>query len=151
MSITATQNDLYFDPARVTFAVTADKRPDCVPNPAIGKHATQFGFLPAGCVDFGNCTGVRALVLSFTDLTAIPSGSVLYTCNVSVTAVAEPGTVSAMTCSMALGSDPDGVAIPVGCPDSWIEVEPDEHDRQGVLSIAPAQGAAGEVSPSRSA
>jgi hypothetical protein len=144
VSITATQNDLYFDPTRVAFAATADKRPDCVPNPAIGKEHTQFGFLPAGCFDFGNCTGIRALVLSFTDLSAIPSGSVLYTCNVSITAVAEPGTISAMSCSKALGSDADGAAVPVGCPDSWIEVEPDEDSQQGILSIAPARGAPGE-------
>ena len=121
MSIVATQNDLYFDHAQVTFAATADQRPDCVVNPAIGKHATRFGFLPPGCFDLGNCTGVRALVLSYEDLSAIPSGSLLYTCNVSIAASAEVG-ASDLLCSMALGSDADGHAIPIGCPDGRIEV-----------------------------
>ena len=40
VSITATQNDLHFDPARVAFAATADKRPALCPKPCDRREST---------------------------------------------------------------------------------------------------------------
>jgi hypothetical protein len=144
VSIVATQNDLYFDPTQVTIAATAEGRPDCVANPEIGREHTMFGFLPAGCSHTGSCTGIRALVLSFTDLGEIPSGSLLYTCNARISAVATAGTLANLPCSMAKGSDPDGGEIAVGCPDGWVEITPDPVATQGVVRVAPVRGAPGE-------
>jgi hypothetical protein len=58
--------------------------PDCEVNATIRKEATQFTFLPQGCTGAA-CTGVRALVFSFTSPNRlIPDGSVLYSCQVAI-------------------------------------------------------------------
>lgn len=145
VSIVATQNDLYFDPTQVRIGATAEGRPDCVGNPEIGKDYTQFGFLPVGCSEDGSCTGIRAVVLSLTDLSDIPSGSLLYTCNASIAASADSGRLSNLPCSNAKGSDPAGGEIAVGCPDGWVEIAPrDTLPPQGIVRIAPVRGAPGE-------
>jgi hypothetical protein len=63
-------------------------QPDCTVNSAIGKQAF-FSFQPntPGSPCSGtSCTGIRALVFAVNqqDSTAIPDGSTLYTCNVSI-------------------------------------------------------------------
>jgi hypothetical protein len=77
--VAGTQNDINF-PREAQIAATDNDTPDCAVNPDIGKEATGFVFLPHGCTPGVDCTGVRALVLSTSNVDPIPDGSVLYTC-----------------------------------------------------------------------
>lgn len=73
------QNDLGF--ADGISVARAGDAPDCRVNRAIGREA-RFSFLPAGCLP-GECTGIRALLLSFTDFTPIPDRALLYSCRLT--------------------------------------------------------------------
>ena len=87
--------------------------PDCSVNSALGKGGF-FSFLPQICSGGSNagnqctvnsdcpggscgqcsgatCTGIRALILAVNNLAAIPDGSTLYTCNVSIASDAALG------------------------------------------------------------
>ena len=90
-SVAGIENDLGFDPG-APVAVGADGRPDCSPNPAIRKGATAFSFRPIGCnPQAGQCTGLHALVVAVDNVDPIPSGAVLYRCQVAISARARPG------------------------------------------------------------
>ncbi len=109
--IAGTQNDITLDPTFGSFAPSATNpaAPDCTLNPNIGKSGTgaspSFDFQPAGCSGAG-CTGIRALVFSITNSTAIPDGSVLYTCTVNIAASATGcSTLDAINVKL---SDPNG-------------------------------------------
>ena len=115
--VAGTQNDIDFEAAAPINAVSGS--PDCAVNPAINKGATAFSFLPSGCSGTA-CTGVRALVLSFSNTTAIPDGSVLYTCNIAIGASAS-GTLP-LTCANAGASDPDGNALTTTCTNGSVTV-----------------------------
>jgi MYXO-CTERM domain-containing protein len=95
--------------------------PDCTANDAIKKEATAFGFLPAGCSGTA-CTGVRALVFGIKASTAnklIPDGSVLYTCNVAISATAEDGTYPLTISNVVMSyPSPPGGQIPGAAGDS---------------------------------
>jgi hypothetical protein len=108
-NIAGTQNDITFDPRAIAVARKANGKPDCRANPAIGKEGTAFSFLPAQCAP-GACDTVRALVLSLSNVAAIPDGSVLYTCTVAVAAGATPG-ARPLRLSRVGFSDPGGKAI----------------------------------------
>ncbi len=98
--VAGTQNDIT-PGTGLSIAAKANGRPDCTANSAIGKESTTFGFLPSGCSG-SICTGVRVLVFSLSNTTAIPDGSLLYTCNVTAAADATgtiPLTSSSVTCS----------------------------------------------------
>src|SRR5262249_28717656 len=84
MMIAGTQNDITF-PAGGPVKDAGDGTPDCTVNSAIKKGGTSFAFLPSGCSGTA-CTGLRALVLALNNTLPIPNGSVLYTCNLNVTA-----------------------------------------------------------------
>ena len=101
--VAGTQNDIVFD-ANVRVKAKANGRPDCAVNPDINKGSTSFAFQPPGCSGEA-CTGLRAIVFSTEDVAAIPDGSVLYTCNVTVSG---SGTLAVAN---ARGSDPNGGAI----------------------------------------
>jgi len=105
--VAGTQSTLTFDNTNVTLNLKSNGKADCAVNADIDKGATTFGLQPAGCSGSA-CTGVKALVLSFDNSTAIPDGSVLFTCNVNVAATA---TTSTVTISGAGMSDPDGKAV----------------------------------------
>src|SRR5262249_31065261 len=79
VEISGVQNDLGYDPSRIAVSARSDGKPDCAVNPALGKEGTAFAFQPSGCAPPFGCTGVRALVLSFSNTDPIPSGSRLYT------------------------------------------------------------------------
>ncbi|GBD27058.1 hypothetical protein HRbin30_02402 [bacterium HR30] len=101
--IAGTQNDIVFH-TNVRVKANQDGDPDCTVNPAIGKEATSFAFQPSPCSG-DQCTGVRAIVFSVRNLRAIPDGSVLYTCNVTVSGSGTLGVANAR------GSTPGGQAI----------------------------------------
>ncbi len=101
--IAGTQNDIVFD-ANVRVKARSNGRPDCTVNPDINKPGTSFAFQPAGCSGDA-CTGVRAIVFATDNVDPIPNGSVLYTCNVTVSG---SGTLNVTN---ARGSTPGGQAV----------------------------------------
>ena len=118
--IAGVQNDIDLD-ADVSIVANGQNRPDCQVNPAIAKNATQFAFLPAGCVPGVSCTGVRALVLAFDNVDSIPNGSVLYTCNATISSGAAGGT-RLLGCANPGASRPEGSSIEPTCVGGQIGV-----------------------------
>lgn len=108
-AIAGTQNDIAFDPRAVSIARKPNGKPDCRANGAIGKEGTAFNFLPQKCAP-GTCSSVRALVLSLSNVGAIPNGSVLYTCTVEAAPGAAPGSQT-LRLSRVGFSDPGGKEI----------------------------------------
>jgi hypothetical protein len=107
--IAGTQNDISFDPKSVAVARRPNGKPDCRPNSALGKEGTAFNFLPQHCAP-GACDNMRALVLSLSNVDAIPDGSVLYSCTVEVAIDATPG-AKPLHLSRVGFSDPGGKVI----------------------------------------
>jgi hypothetical protein len=113
--IAGVQNDLTLgNTAPIVFSA-------CEVNPDINKDQTIFGFQPLGCMPDINCSGVRALVLSFSNLDPIPDGSTMYSCDVLILPAAAPGEYP-IECSNEGVADPDGMALPVDCSDGAITV-----------------------------
>ncbi|HSP97140.1 MAG TPA: hypothetical protein VL049_07830, partial [Candidatus Dormibacteraeota bacterium] len=119
-SIAGTQNDIAFA-APIAIAAKANGKPNCAVNEAIDKASTTFAFQPSGCTAGTDCTGVRALVLSFDNVTPIPTGSVLYTCQVAIAGDAASGD-QPLTCSNPGASDPGGTAVPATCTNGKVTV-----------------------------
>jgi hypothetical protein len=119
-SIAGTQNDIAFA-APIAIAAKANGKPDCTVNEAIDKGGTSFAFQPSGCTAGTDCTGIRSLVLALDNVAPIPSGSVLFTCQVTTAEDAADGTYP-LTCSNAGASDPDGNAVPATCTNGAITV-----------------------------
>ncbi len=117
--VAGTQNDILFDPAVVTIARTGNGRPDCTANAALGKEGTAFSFQPAGCSG-ERCTGVRALVLSLSNVSPIPTGSVLYSCTVRASDTAQGS--SRLRITRVGFSDPAGAAISGGGVDGRVTI-----------------------------
>ena len=86
--IAATENDLGFDALNAPIARGPAGRPDCTVDPSTGKQGF-FAFHPIGCVGW-ECTSIRAIVISLTDVAPIPGGP-LYSCRVEVPAEAAAG------------------------------------------------------------
>jgi hypothetical protein len=131
------QNDIGFSPL-TPIAVDGSGAPDCAVNPAT-TNSLYVAFRPAGCTPGATCTGIRALVLSLSDLTPIADG-VLYTCNVAIAPTAPAGTYPLV--NSALGaSDPLGRDQPVTGGDGAVIVA-DSPDAPStlVLSIARLRG-----------
>ncbi len=102
--IAGVQVDLEFA-AGARIAAKANGMPDCAVNADIDKGATSFAFRPSGCSGV-TCTGIRALVLATDNVVPIPDGSVLFTCQIQVSAT------SRICVSNPIGSNPAGDAIP---------------------------------------
>lgn len=101
--VAGTQNDLAFG-SGIRIKAKANGKPDCTVNPAISKNGTSFGFRPPMCSGDA-CVALRALVLATDNTDAIADGSVLYTCNATVTATATLGNTG------VIFSDPNGERI----------------------------------------
>jgi Cohesin domain len=110
--VAGTQNDVTFDPANAPINAKSNGKPDCAVNSAINKGGTTFGFLPPGCGGTSGvtCTGVRALVFALDNTDVIPDGSVLYSCNVTVSSGAAGG-IYPMSVSGVVLSDMNGNPI----------------------------------------
>jgi hypothetical protein len=106
--IAGTQNDIVFDPTQIAVARDASGRPACTANRQVQKDATAFSFVPKDCGN--NCTTVRALVLSLSNVDPIADGSVLYTCRVQIRPEAASGTHRLKLTKVGF-SDPAGRAI----------------------------------------
>ncbi|MFI5394538.1 MAG: Ig-like domain-containing protein [Candidatus Binatia bacterium] len=111
-------NDLTFDPL-TAIAATADGEPDCTANPQTHKTG-MFNFQPVGC-SAGQCSGVRALVLSIMSLAPIPGDMVLYTCNVRITGDAPAGSYP-LVFTRTDASTTDARTLPVNSTDGEIVV-----------------------------
>ena len=137
VEVAGTQNDITFD-MDAPIAANEEGDPDCTVNPAIMKNGTTFAFQPIDCTPGTDCTGVRAIVLALDNLTPIPSGSVLYTCQV---AIADDATgIHPLTCSNASSGDPDGNRVGTVCTNGMITVE---EDTDATIIVGDANGAAG--------
>jgi hypothetical protein len=110
--IAGVQNDIVFDPGLVAVVAKANGKPDCTANPQIQKPGTAFSFLPPGCRSgiAESCIGVRALVLSLSDVTPIANGSVLYSCRLQVASNVTTGTAKLSVRRVGF-SGPAGQAI----------------------------------------
>ncbi len=116
--VAGTQNDIAFA-APLAVVAKANGKPDCTANAEIDKGGTSFAFQPAGCTA-GTCTGIRALVLALDNVAPIPTGSVLYTCNVSI--AAEATGTAPLPCSNPGASDPNGGALLAECTSGTITI-----------------------------
>ena len=92
----------------VVVKAAANGRPDCAVNPAINKMGTLFSFRPPACSGEA-CTAARALVLSVDNVDAIPDGSVLFTCNVTVSGNGGTVPLTGVILSNPTGQRVDGV------------------------------------------
>lgn len=132
--VIATRNFVFFDPAAVqinpkpTQTPGVPAEPDCDVNPALGK-SIDVTFFPDPCVPGVDCNGVGVLVGSNVDRAPVPTGSVLYTCNVTILPTAPIGTVP-LTCPetgdfAALYTTLEGsvpVDLPAACSNGSIEI-----------------------------
>lgn len=87
----------------------ANGRPQCTANPEINRELSAFAFQPPQC-PAGSCTAVRSLIFGQEDLTPIPDGSVLFTCELAVSAAAPSGQYALGTDRVVM-STPDGMRI----------------------------------------
>jgi MYXO-CTERM domain-containing protein len=95
---------------------------NCAVNEAINKGGTAFAFQPSGCAEGVDCASLKALVLSLTNVDPIPDDSVMYTCDVAISADAVEGETFALTCSEAGASDAEGGELRVDCVDGTVTV-----------------------------
>jgi MYXO-CTERM domain-containing protein len=98
----------------ITFGTAGVQLQACVVNPGINKGGTAFSFQPSG--------SVKALVLALDNTDAIPTDSVLYTCQVAIGADVENGTTIPLTCSEPGASDGEGNPVLVECSDGLVTV-----------------------------
>jgi MYXO-CTERM domain-containing protein len=111
--VASTDNDITY-PAGVGVVADNGGKPSCFVNPEIGKEATSFTYHPSGCTPGDDCTGVRALVRAASGAEPIPSGSILYTCEVTIGSEVAVGTYP-LVCTNDSASDPDGNSVPTTC------------------------------------
>jgi MYXO-CTERM domain-containing protein len=151
--VAGTQNDIGFA-APIGVAARANGRPDCTVNGDISKGGTSFAFQPPGCTAGTDCTGVRALVLALDNVDPIPSGSVMYTCQVEVDSEAPNGDYP-LTCTNPGASDPNGGALLAECTSGTVTVAgleiptetPTETPEVGTPTNTPAPTSTNTIAP----
>jgi hypothetical protein len=116
--VAGTENELAFD------AGTPIVFSSCVVNPDIDKPNSAFGFRPISCMPGINCSGVKAIIISFSDLSPIPNGSTLYSCDVFILPSASPGQYP-LDCFAPGAATPVGQPIDTDCVDGEVTVLPD--------------------------
>ncbi|MBI4515766.1 MAG: hypothetical protein HY699_08120 [Deltaproteobacteria bacterium] len=138
-AVVGVQNDISFD-ERAAIAMNAHGKPACRVNPAIDKTGA-FASYPVECVSRACTQMMRAIIFSFADLDPIADGSVLYTCEVEVTAGTSPGRY-ALALSNVMGSDAFGHRVPIDAADGAIVV-PERLAGQAAAATPPAAGVTG--------
>ncbi len=118
--VAGTENVIGFNPTDIAVAAKANGKPNCTVNPDIDKGGTAFAFQPSACTGTA-CVGVKALVLALDNVSPIPNGAVMYTCQVAIAAGATAGDKTLSITSPG-ASDPDGVAIPATASDGRVIV-----------------------------
>ena len=108
--IVAAQTEVLFDSLNIPLVPRQDGTPDCNRNSELTK---QFlvDYRPQGCVG-QDCNVVRLVVYSsIYPLSAIPDGSVLYTCHIRISSSA-PLSTYPLTVQRVILSDPEGQVVP---------------------------------------
>lgn len=108
-TVAGAQNDIIFDATVMSIAAGRKGAPDCQVNRSINKGASAFAFIPSRCSGRG-CKGVRALILSLTDVGPIANGSKLYSCRVAISGGAAAGSHELGIARVSL-STPAGEAV----------------------------------------
>lgn len=128
------QNDIELA-AGIKVVARAGGQPACRVNPAIGREATRFGFLPEGCDPAieGDCASVRAIVVSFEETGPIADGSVLYDCDIEVGVAVAAGDYP-LHLSHMVAAGPDAQRLPLSAADGVLRVTA----RQSVPATATA-------------
>ena len=125
-----------------TCAAPSKPVPACCVNPTIMKSGSSFAFEPPNCTGTA-CTGIRALILSTSNVAEINSGSRLYSCAVAIPSSAALGTSFALTCSGPGSSDPTGVQLTTACTNGAIVVgQPTATATVGGNTPTPTKGGA---------
>ena len=93
----------------------------CAVNPAIDRTASAFALRPNGCMPGVSCTSIKALILSFSNLSPIPDGSVLFTCQVQISGAA-PGGSYPLDSQLEGAASPFGDDVPIDAVDGLITV-----------------------------
>jgi hypothetical protein len=119
--VAGVQADFAFDPATPVVAAPSGQ-PDCTISGEVGAGVQAFTFLPLGCTPGSDCTGVRAFVFALDHTDPIPDDTLLYTCAVAIGAGTPPGDYP-LQAGDALGSDPDGAAVPLLGVDGAVSVD----------------------------
>ncbi len=113
--VAGTENELVFDGGTpIVFS-------SCQVNPDINKPSSAFALRPNDCLPGINCSGVKAVIISFFDLAPIPNGSTMYFCDVFILPGAAPGDYP-IDCVAPGAASPQGDAIPTECVDGRVSV-----------------------------
>lgn len=139
-SVTGVQLDLAAGDI-ATFALTDDGDPACRVNPDIDKQETTYHL---SCALDGGCT-LRAIVIAFDNLDPIPSGSVLFECDLLIHAAAAPGSYPLVGWNVG-AADAAGNPLPAFATDGTIEVL-DANDRAAIAGGAAGGTAGCQIAP----
>jgi len=121
-AVSGVNTEITFDALAVPIGRREGGTPACNLNPALVNAASAFVFRPTGCSE-DECTRVFAAVFPTFPISAIPDGSVLFTCRVDVAADAALGSY-ALEIGPLVISDVIGNAVPGAIAvDGAIEVE----------------------------
>jgi len=134
--VAGTENDITFGP-EVQLS-------NCLVNPAIDRSASAFSFTPSGCTPGTDCESVKALILSFTNLTPLADGALLYTCDATVTGGTAPGEYT-LGCANPGASDPDGNSVDSACEDGTVTVPDVPVAEIAVGSVTGAPGTTAQI------
>jgi hypothetical protein len=107
-----TENEITFDPAAPIVG--------CTISPLFAGLLSSTTLRPQDCTAGVDCQYLLALISRIPPL-AIPDGTLLYTCNVSLAANAEV-TSYPLACSSPIASNPSGTPVPAQCTDGQVQV-----------------------------
>jgi hypothetical protein len=137
--VAGVQNDLRYDGLPLRIVADLNGRPACAANAELGKNASAFAFLPAGCSGAG-CSAVRAVIVATDNTDAIATGSVLYTCLVEIDVQAEEGMLP-LGFSGVIAATPAGRRIAPVAAGGFLYV------RHGPIPVPAASGSPCEIPP----
>ncbi len=92
----------------------------CATAPGASKSLSSV-LRPTGCTPGVDCTSMKALYFSFSSLSPIPDGEVMYTCTVQVSAAA-PDAVYVLDSQLEDGASPSGGSVAVAGDDGSVTV-----------------------------
>lgn len=93
----------------------------CQVNPSINKSASAFALRPIGCTPGVTCNSLKALILSFTNVTPIADGSVLFRCQAQISGAA-PGGIYLLDSRLEGAANPNGAEVILSGVDGSIVV-----------------------------
>jgi len=118
--IAAAQLDVSFDRANTPIKALTGGLPDCEVNDSLGKEGSHVQLLPRGCVG-SECTSVRGMIYSTSNIDPILSGSWLFKCTIAIESGVPPGTYPLLG-SLPIASDSLGGKVTVAKVDGTVQV-----------------------------